>query len=144
METLLASVKNADGKRFTHAELARALNVSEQVITNWAARGISMEGALTAQLAFQQDANFILGKLPHPMMRSMDARDQTLGGVQENEPSVAYLPAPPRDEIYSEVEALFSQLDEAGKREWLGDLRGFVRAKRPHSNGHPATVARKK
>jgi hypothetical protein len=68
IKTLLNSLERETGKRLTHSELARALNVSEQVITNWAKRGMSIEGALNAQFAFHRDANFILGRLPHPMM----------------------------------------------------------------------------
>ncbi len=40
--------------------LAARLNVSEQVITNWTARGISATGALQAQKEFGCDANWIL------------------------------------------------------------------------------------
>lgn len=68
IKTLLNSLERETGKRLTHSELARALNVSEQVITNWAKRGISAEGALAVQFAFHRDANFILGRLSHPMM----------------------------------------------------------------------------
>ena len=125
METLLTSVQRTIGKRLTPSELARALNVSEQVITNWAARGISLEGALAAQMAFQKDANFILGRLPHPMMLP---RDDSAHHVAA-EPSVSYLPEPKPDENYAELLTLFSKLDDAGKREWLADLRGFVRGR---------------
>ena len=45
------------------AELARALNASEQKITNWKKRGISEEGALLAQATFKGcDANRLLGR----------------------------------------------------------------------------------
>lgn len=68
LQTLLNSTRKSDGKKFSHAELARALNVSEQVVTNWSKRGVSVEGALAAQYAFGQDANFILGRVSHPMV----------------------------------------------------------------------------
>jgi hypothetical protein len=68
IKTLLNSLERETGKRLTHSELARALNVSEQVVTNWAKRGMSVEGALSAQFAFHKDANFILGRISHPMM----------------------------------------------------------------------------
>lgn len=68
IKTLLDSLERSSKRRLTHSELARALNVSEQVITNWAKRGMSTEGALAAQFAFHTDANFILGRVSHPMM----------------------------------------------------------------------------
>lgn len=68
IKTLLNSLERETGKRLTHSELARALNVSEQVVTNWAKRGMSVEGALAAQFAFHKDANFLLGRVSHPMM----------------------------------------------------------------------------
>lgn len=144
IETLLSSIERSHKRRFTHAELARALNVSEQVITNWASRGISAEGALAAQFVFQKDANFILGRLPHPMLLPRDDTAAHSASAQAREPSVSYLPEPKADENYSELLELFGKLDVDGKREWLADLRGFVRGRRPHSNGHPAKVAHKK
>lgn len=70
IKTLLDSLERSGRRRFTHSELARALNVSEQVITNWAKRGMSTEGALAAQFAFHMDANYLLGRIGHPMMVS--------------------------------------------------------------------------
>lgn len=61
-------VRRRTGKTLSPAQLAKALNVSEQVVTNWAKRGVSMEGALKAQLAFGVDANFLLGLVDHPML----------------------------------------------------------------------------
>jgi hypothetical protein len=58
MERLFYAVK---AKGITGpSELASAMNVSEQVITNWSARGISATGALQAQKAFGCDANWLL------------------------------------------------------------------------------------
>lgn len=144
IETLLSSIERTHKRRFTHAELARALNVSEQVITNWASRGISTEGALAAQFVFQKDANFILGRLPHPMLLPRDDTNTQASEPLAREPTVSYLPEPKPDEKWAELQQLFSQLDDDGKREWLADLRGFVRGRRRHRDGHPATVARKK
>lgn len=146
MDTLLASIERSEGKRFTHAELARAMNVSEQVITNWASRGISIEGALTAQLVFHKDANFILGRVSHPMLlpRSNTPSPPTAAPLVAEERRVAYLPEPKPDERAAELLELFSRLDDSGKRDWLSDLRGFVRGRSPHQHGHHATVARKK
>lgn len=146
METLLSSIARSEGRRFTHAELSRALNVSEQVITNWASRGISTEGALTAQLVFQKDANFILGRVSHPMLLPRaypKASGDAVPPVAE-ERRVTYLPDQKPDEKTAELLELFSRLDDEGKKDWLSDLRGFVRGRRPHTDGHPATVARKR
>lgn len=79
-------------RRISHSELARALNVSEQVITNWAKRGISADGALAAQFAFQLDANYILGRVSHPVM--LPRRD-TVGPPMVMEGLATYAVAPP-------------------------------------------------
>lgn len=144
MQTLLGSIERRIGKKLTHSELARGLNVSEQVVTNWAKRGISVEGALAAQFAFHTDANFILGRLSHPMLHPRDtqpAPDQPLT-VQERR--VSYLPEPIPDPLQQELLELFGKIDDADKREWLADLRGYVRGRRPHNLGHSATVASRK
>jgi hypothetical protein len=143
METLLASIERSEGRRFTHSELARALNVSEQVITNWASRGISIDGALAAQLVFQKDANFILGRVTHPMLLPRDTGAQS-SAVLAMETTVTYLPDLPPDERRKELQELFGKLDDEGKRDWLSDLRGYVRGRFPHSHGHSATVADRK
>jgi hypothetical protein len=78
IKTLLNSLERETGKRLTHSELARALNVSEQVVTNWAKRGMSVEGALAAQFAFHKDANFILGRVSHPMMHPQNRGGEPL------------------------------------------------------------------
>lgn len=57
-------------------------------------------------------------------------------------PGVKYLPQ--RDDpIKAELLDLFGQLDEQGKKEWLADLRGFVRGRRPHEVGNAPAVAGK-
>lgn len=66
--TLYQAVGSRSGRELGPAELARALNVSEQVVTNWGARGVSLDGALRAQLAFGVDANFVLHNVSHPML----------------------------------------------------------------------------
>lgn len=47
--------------------LARSLNVSEQVVTNWRYRGVSNSGAVEAQRTFGISSNWIL-KGEEPMM----------------------------------------------------------------------------
>jgi hypothetical protein len=140
IETLLNSIARTNNRRLTHAELARALNVSEQVITNWASRGISAEGALTAQLVFQKDANFILGRLPHPMLLPRQ-EPPAQPVLQVREEFVTYLPTPKVGTLTEELLDLFGKLDDDGKREWLADLRGFVRGRRPHEVGNAPKLA---
>jgi hypothetical protein len=67
-QTLYDAVRRRLGRDVGPADLARALNVSEQVVTNWGSRGVSLDGALKAQLAFGVDANFVLHHAPHPMV----------------------------------------------------------------------------
>lgn len=140
LQTLLNSTRKSDGKKFSHAELARALNVSEQVVTNWSKRGVSVEGALAAQYAFGQDANFILGRVSHPMVLPRPAPgSEAVHRVQE--PTVSYLQEPQQDPVTKEVLDLFGNLDPPSRREWLADLRGFVRGRRPHSDGDASAMA---
>jgi transcriptional regulator with XRE-family HTH domain len=47
------------------------------------------------------------------------------------------------DSLQRELLELFSQLDDQGKRDWLNDLRGFVRGRRPHPHGSASAVAGK-
>jgi hypothetical protein len=91
IKLLLDSLERETKKRLSPSELARALNVSEQVITNWSKRGISLEGALAAQFAFQRDANFILGRLPNPIMfpRSIYSAASETKPLLAIEPSIA-------------------------------------------------------
>lgn len=141
LTALLNSIERTERKRFTHAELARALNVSEQVITNWAKRGISVEGALAAQFVFQKDANFILGKISHPMLLPRAQVEQESSAWLVREPNVAYFPEPNAEPLTTELLELFGKLDSEGKKEWLADLRGFVRGRRPHEVGDAPKVA---
>lgn len=60
--------------------------------------------------------------------------------LQVREREVAYLTTP-TDPLREELLALFSQLDTDGKRQWLADLGGFVRGRRPHAHGTASEVA---
>lgn len=44
----------------TAAQIARALNVSDQVMTNWQTRGVSESGAIAAEAAFHVSPTWIL------------------------------------------------------------------------------------
>lgn len=92
IEILLDSLERETKKRLSPSELARALNVSEQVVTNWAKRGISVEGALAVQFAFHRDANYILGRVAHPMMvpRTVYAVNPQLPGALAMESQSSY------------------------------------------------------
>src|SRR5690348_16144158 len=50
----------------TPTQVAKRLNVSTQTFNNWTARGISLEGALQAQLVYGCDANWLLGLTQTP------------------------------------------------------------------------------
>ena len=56
---------------------------------------------------------------------------------------ISYLPAPREDKMVTELLLLFSQLDEAGKREYLAHLRGFVAGRHPYQDGQAPVVAGK-
>ncbi len=47
-------------KTSKHSQIAKDLNLSPSVITNWAKRGVSKEGALKATEVYGGDANYIL------------------------------------------------------------------------------------
>ncbi len=57
--------------------------------------------------------------------------------------NVHQLAEPPEDPLKTELLELFSQLGREDKIKWLGDLRGYVRAMRPHSYGAASAVAGK-
>ncbi len=76
----------------------------------------------------------------HGVSKPYPQQPMTTGhAVRESSP-VAYLPAKD-DPLITEMLQLFHQLDEHGKKEWLADLRGFVRGRRPHPHGAASTVA---
>lgn len=50
----------------TPTQVAKTMNVSSQTFTNWTSRGLSLEGALRAQLTYGCDANWLLGIAPQP------------------------------------------------------------------------------
>lgn len=109
--------------------VARALNVSPQVVKNWESRGVSEKGARQAHAVFACDPTWLLE--PSQALHTTVAEDAS---------AVAYL-APPPDKLREELLELFSQLDDAGKKEWLADLRGFVRGRRPHPHGAASALA---
>jgi hypothetical protein len=53
----------ATGKDLTPKELADQLNESPQTVTNWAARGVSMAGALKGEAKYGAPAVFVLGSV---------------------------------------------------------------------------------
>jgi hypothetical protein len=137
IKLLLDSIEREYSKRPTHSELARALNVSEQVVTNWAKRGISVEGALAAQFAFHKDANFILGRVSHPMLVP---RNQPPGKEpQINEPQAVYKITPANKD--AELLAAFRALDDAGKVEVLNFVKGFAAGRTSQTYGQALQVA---
>lgn len=58
------------------------------------------------------------------------------------DPDVVYLPARD-DDLKAELLTLWGQLNENHKREWIGDLRRFVREKGPHQVGADPALAGK-
>ena len=147
----LARVVEAEARKLTRQrEMLQADLMTEAEYRADRARTLAAlqaaEGALTAQLVFQKDANFILGRVSHPMLLPRaypKASGDAVPPVAE-ERRVTYLPDQKPDEKTAELLELFSRLDDEGKKDWLSDLRGFVRGRRPHTDGHPATVARKR
>lgn len=109
--------------------VARALNVSPQVVKNWESRGVSEKGARLAHQAFGCDPSWLLETIK-PVHTT----------VAEDVSAVAYLATPP-DKLRDELLELFSQLDDTGKKEWIADLRGFVRGRRPHPHGTASALA---
>lgn len=96
VKLLLDSLERETGKRLDHSQLARGLNVSAQVITNWATRGMSVDGALAAQQAFHRDANYLLGRIPHPIMSLTKYATATpTAPLTVREPDVTYVSGPP-------------------------------------------------
>jgi hypothetical protein len=140
IKILLDSIERDYGKRPTHSELARALNVSEQVVTNWAKRGISVDGALAAQFAFQKDANYLLGRINSPMMQ---ARQQPSPFAQHHvaTPIAAYISAPGGGHLENELLQHFRRLDDTGKAEALNFVKVFAAGRSSQQDGQGLQVA---
>jgi transcriptional regulator with XRE-family HTH domain len=68
--------------------------------------------------------------------------DHSATVLEAREPSVMYLPQRD-DQLKADLLGLWGQLNDDHKREWLGDLRRFVREKGPHSVGADPAVAKK-
>lgn len=139
IKLLLDRIERDYKKRPTHSELARALNVSEQVITNWAKRGISVEGALAAQFAFHMDANFILGRLPHPML--CPRQGENSAPLQVNQTQLAYFVAPSGGPSEAELLKHFRKLDDSGKTQAISFVKVFAAGNQSQDDGQALHMA---
>lgn len=74
-------------------------------------------------------------------MTSPSVIEQGLAFTARMAAPVSYLPERKTDPLNEELLHLFSQLDDASKREYLAHLRGFVAGRRPHPNGDAPAVA---
>lgn len=127
--------------RVTGRALAKACNVSPPSVSDWLnGKSKSMEGKnLLSAAAFLRVRPKWLAEGVGAMRDSDPAPADPAHRAAE--PTVAFLPEPPADKLRDELLELFSQLDEAGKKEWLADLRGFVRGRRPHPHGTASALA---
>jgi transcriptional regulator with XRE-family HTH domain len=83
------------------------------------------------------------GKGPKPV------REDTTYGSHTTTPllasdNVVAVSSSSNDKLRQELLDLFSHLDAPSQTEWLNDLRGFVRGRRPHPNGQALPLAGKK
>lgn len=112
---LKSAAAAADSAISLPIDLARALGEKPQTITNWAARGVSKEGALNAQLELGVSATWVLyGRQPALVSQSQSAR---LDPVKMAEALVAVVKA--QEELRFEFRA--SAIAEALTRAY--DLR---------------------
>ena len=120
------------------SEVAKRLNMSVQVVTNWSTRGISKEGALAAQEAYGVNANWLLGTSaePTPIQSQAIRRFETRPGYRRFQvmgeggagPGVVNVDYP---EVVREIEIAEWQLQEE-----LGRLPSPNRVKLLTVRGH--------
>ncbi|EYC51716.1 hypothetical protein AZ34_11975 [Hylemonella gracilis str. Niagara R] len=119
-----------------NAELARACKVKPPTSYNWAngkTKSIKGEQLLRAAHVLQVLPQWLATGRP-PMFPS---------DLQAQEAAAPYKLEPKEDPLRTELLAVFSQLDEKGKKDALGYLRVFVAGYRPHSDGEASAVAGK-
>ncbi|WEN13682.1 S24 family peptidase [Rhodanobacter sp. AS-Z3] len=80
--------------------IARRLNVSVQKVSNWISRGVSKEGALEAQAAYNVDANWILGSTTDARLSVRESEAPYSSGrstapISPDDDSIGYLGRPP-------------------------------------------------
>ena len=92
------------------AALARALNESDQVVTNWGRRGVSKAGALNAQRLFGISHSWIL-----------NGTEPKVVGLPES----ALLPEPSLDAAIARVARALDQLPEAARQQAGGLLQAM-------------------
>lgn len=64
-ERLFAAVEVLDPGRAITSEVARRLNVGDNLVTNWKTRGVSFEGAIRAEAAYGIPAAWVMsGNVP--------------------------------------------------------------------------------
>lgn len=118
--------------------VAHALNFSPQRVKNWEKRGISEEGARTAQKTFGCSSNWLMGE----NATEADGQSVTIEPTTVAKENYTDL-FPPRqlDRQTTELVDLFNQLDARGKAEHLHFLKGFVAGRQPHQDGQALSVA---
>ena len=142
MNTLANRVKERmDALSISNVQLSRLCGVRPPTSYNWAngkTKSIKGEPLLRAAKA--------LGVTPEWLATGMGRKflDNASPAIPlERNEVISYLPAPREDKMVTELLLLFSQLDEAGKREYLAHLRGFVAGRHPYQDGQAPVVAGK-
>mgnify|MGYP003343267098 CR=1 FL=1 len=145
MSTLQQRIKQRmAAKGLTNAQLAAACRVKPPTSFNWASgktKNIKGEPLLLAAKALGVTPEWLATGLGTMTPESGTAA--TSHHIVAAEPTVTYLPEKRADALTVELLELFSSLDEASKREWLSNLRGFVAGRRPHSHGATPALAGK-
>lgn len=130
-----------DALSISNAQLARLCDVRPPTSYNWAngkTKSIKGEPLLKAAKA--------LGVTPEWLATGIGKKfpdEPFAADLQVRESAISYLPARKEDKLITELLSLFSQLDEAGKREYLAHLRGFVAGRYPYQDGQAPAVAGK-
>lgn len=145
MSTLQTRIKERmKAKGLSNAQLAAACRVKPPTSFNWASgktKNIKGEPLLLAAKALGVTPEWLATGLG-PMTPDQGPTSATTQ-YAATEPTVTYLPEKRADAITEELLELFSRLDEASKREWLANLKGFVAGRRPHSLGATPALAGK-
>lgn len=105
--------------------IARLLGVSPQVIKNWESRGISIEGALTAQKIIGCDANWLLSGEPEAIVYT-----NTTWTPTQRRASALVTDLPPaqyRDESWPFPTINKAEIARLSENE-RGQIEGFIKA----------------
>lgn len=129
----------------SQGELARLAKCSQSTIGNIeSGERDTLRNLVVVARVLRCSADWLYdGYGPKPVkMDTHNTAPDVVPAVAREDSAVTYLPAK-KNPLHDELLELFGQLDEEGKKQWLADLGGFVRGRRPHTLGTAPALAGK-